>query len=207
MGVKDKAFTWSAASNKAVYGINSFHASGYPVKPNDLEALNEAIERWGQFLRHVFLGSSLGYVTKENLDQLSLEDTELYLDVKIQLSQCMASVQDDILANRLEMICNDIRKNSYKFISTTLPMLNENSRNMVEMKHHTGFMKTGTDKSVFVSASPSDLDTGDDYRESIVLRRKQIMAVINRQHRDVIHQLAQIKSKISSNLYSDEFEL
>jgi hypothetical protein len=207
MGIKDKAFTWSTATNKAVYGVNSFHTSGYPVKSDDLESLNEAIERWGQFLRHVFLGSSLGYVTKENLDQLSLEDTELYLDVKIQLSQCMGSVQDDILANRLEMICNDIRKNSYKFISTTLPMLNENSRNMVELKHQTALIRTESDKSLYVGGTTSDLDSSVDYQESIALRRKQIMAAINRQHRDVIHQLAQLKSKITSNLYSDEFEL
>ena len=37
--------------------------------------------------------------------------------------------------------------------------------------------------------------------------RKQIMALINRQHRDVIHNLAKLNHKISENLYSDEFEL
>ncbi len=140
MGVKDRAFTWSEVTNKAVYGVNSHHTAGYPVKSKDLETLNGSIEKWSQFLRHVFLGSSLGYVSEEDLEHLSLEDTELYLDVKIQLSRCLSSVQDDILANRLEMICNDIRKNSYKFITTTLPVLNENSRHLVEMKQNAGMM-------------------------------------------------------------------
>ena len=128
MGVKDKAFTWSEATNRAVYGLNSFHAKGYPVKSSDLDSLNGAIERWSKFLRSVFLGSSVGYVAPEKLHQMSLEDTEFYLDVKIQLSQCMAGVQDDILANRLEMICKDSRKNSYRFLSNTMPMLNENPK-------------------------------------------------------------------------------
>jgi len=207
MGVKDKAFTWSAATNKAVYGVNSFHTSGYPVKPDDLQSLNESIERWGQFLRHIFLGSSVGYVNTEVLEQYTLEDTELYLDVKIQLSQAMASVQDDILANRLEMICNEIRKNSYKLISSTLPMLNENSRNLVELKDNSGLIKTQSDKTLYVGATRRSVNGGSDHQEGLSLRRKQIMAVINRQHRDVIQNLAQLSSKINSGLYSDEYEL
>lgn len=205
MGLKDKAFTWSEATNRAVYGVNSFHAKGYPVKSGDLEALNGAIETWSRFLRHVFLGSSVGYIAPENMQQLSLEDTELYLDVKIQLSQCMAGVQDDILANRLEMICNDIRKNSYRFLTNTLPMLSENSRHIVESKHHTGFLKNEANQTVAMTVGR--LDDGGDHDTDLAATRKQIMALINRQHRDVIHNLAKLSHKISENLYSDEFEL
>ena len=207
MGMKEKPFTWSAVTNKAVYGVNSFHTSGYPIKGDDLASLNRAIEHWEQFLRHVFLGSSLGYVTRENLQQLTLEDTELYLDVKIQLSQCMVPVQDDILANRLEMICNDIRKNSYRFVSTTLPMLSENSRTLVEIKHQHGLLKTDGDKSLYVGGNTATIQVGVDEKESATYRRKQIMAAINRQHRDVIFLLTELKNKISTSLYSDEFEL
>lgn len=207
MGIKDKAFSWSAATNKAVYGSNSFHTSGYPVKPADLEALNASIERWSQFLRHVFLGSSLGYVSEDDLEQLALEDTELYLDVKIQLSRCMSSVQDDILANRLEMICNDIRKNSYKFVTTTLPVLNENSRNLVELKNNTGLVKT-MGQSMLVTGTPNNsMDAAGEYQQNLSMQRKKVMAMINRQHRDVIHSLAQLNTKISNNLYSEEYEL
>ncbi len=204
MGVKDNAFTWSEATNRAVYGVNSFHARGYPVRSSDLESLNEAIGRWGQFLRNIFLNSSVGYIAEENLQKLSLEDTELYLDVKIQLSQCMANVQDDILANRLEMICNEIRKNSYRFLSNTLPMLNENSRQMVESKHQAGFLRTESSRNLttggrFNSSAEQDSD--------LASRRKKIMTQVNRQHRDVIHNLAQLNHKIGEELYSDEFEL
>ncbi len=204
MGLKDKAFTWSEATNRAVYGVNSFHAKGYPVKSGDLDALNSAIERWSQFLRHAFLGSSIGFITPENLQQLSLEDTELYLDVKIQLSQCMVGVQDDIMANRLEMICNDIRKNSYRFLTNTLPMLSENSRQIVESKHHTGFLKDQANRNL---GTGGRLDDSAEKDSDLAGTRKQIMALINRQHRDVIHNLAKLNHKISENLYSDEFEL
>ena len=204
MGVKDKAFTWSESTNRAVYGLNSFHAKGYPVKSSDLESLNGAIERWSKFLRSVFLGSSVGYVAPEKLHQMSLEDTEFYLDVKIQLSQCMAGVQDDILANRLEMICNDIRKNSYRFLSNTMPMLNENSRLMVENKHQTGLIKSQSNK---VLSSGGRIDSDVEQDSDLSARRKKIMVLVNRQHRDVIHNLAQLNHKISENLYSDEFEL
>ena len=205
MGLKDKAFTWSEATNRAVYGVNSFHAKGYPVKAGDLDALNSAIERWSQFLRHAFLGSSIGYITPENLQQLSLEDTELYHDVKIQLSQCMVGVQDDIMANRLEMICNDIRKNSYRFLTNTLPMLSDNSRQIVESKHHTGFLKNQANRNLGVTGGRIDDSAEKD--TDLAGPRKQIMALINRQHRDVIHNLAKLNHKISENLYSDEFEL
>ena len=188
MGVKERAFTWSEITNKAVYGVNTHHTAGYPVKPSDLEELNASIEKWSQFLRHVFLGSSLGYISEEDIEQLSLEDTERYLDVKIQLSRCFSSVQDDILANRLETICNDIRKNSYKFISATLPVLNENSRHMVEMKNNTGMMN-----NIATNVNP----TGE-YNQNLSMQRKKVMSTSNRQHRDVIHGLAQLTPRLQT---------
>ena len=206
MGAKAKSFTWSAATNKAVYGINSFQSAGYAVKSDELESLQGSLERWGQFLRNIFLGSSLGYVSRDSLDQLALEDTELYLDVKIQLSQAMSGIQDDILANRMEMICNAIRKNSYQFLTTSLPALNDNSRQMVERKNQTGLLRTQSEKALFVSAS-SSTSAGGEQETELSIERRQIMSTINRQHRDVIHQLAELNKKIANNLYSEEFEL
>lgn len=207
MGVKGKAFTWSEATNKAVYGVNSFQSSGYAVKSDELESLQASLDRWGQFLRNIFLGSSLGYVSKDSLDQLALEDTELYLDVKIQLSQVLSSIQDDILANRLEMICNTIRKNSYQFLTTSLPLLNDNSRRMVERKNQSGFLRSGNDKAASFATGGGAGVHGDLNQDELPGQRKQVMSTINRQHRDVIHNLAELNKKISNNLYSEEFEL
>lgn len=206
MGVKGKAFSWSESTNKAVYGVNSFQTSGYAVKSDDLESLQNSLDRWGQFLRNVFLGSARGYINQDSLDQLALEDTELYLDVKIQLSQILSSIQDDILANRLEMICNTIRKNSYQFLTTSLQVLNNNSRQMVEHKNQSGLLKTETNRPLYVNTTGVGAPGTDEEQNEIAVRRKQIMLTINRQHRDVIHHLAQLNKKISNNLYSEEFE-
>ncbi len=188
---------WSHVTNRAVYGINTDTGSLNSINSKELESLKNSVESWGEFLRNVFLSSTQGYISNEAAAEIALRDTELYLDVKIQLSQCMGSVTDQGPVREIDQVCSEIRKISYNFVAVTIPKLSDNSRQLVEMKQNPALHQS---ESI---DSPSSLAHQDD----LTINRKQVMTQVQRQHREVIRQLYRLNRKIGSTLVSDEYEL
>jgi hypothetical protein len=199
---------WSDVTNRAVYGINNYHESFHAIDSRDLESLKDAIEMWSGFLHHVFLNAGQGNISQEDLRQIALEDTELYLDIKIKLSQCMSSVEDDAAANQLEMLCNAIRKNSYNFIAMVLPKLNESSSlHLVANNHRPELAHPPRREARFTESGRDKTKTGSAHERGFTLNRKKALFLIQKQHREIIRRLHKLNRKIDSTLIAEEFEL
>ncbi len=210
MAIKNNSLNtaWSEVTNRAVYGINSYHKPFHAIKSRDLESLKDAIERWSAFLHHVFLNAGQKSISQEDLQQIALEDTELYLDIKIELSTCMNSVEDDNVANQLEMLCNAIRKNSYNFIAMVLPKLNgSSSLQVVDNNPYTEVAQPPQGRSRITGSSRNKAGPDFAREREFSLNRKKSLFLIQKQHREIIRRLHQLDRKIDSTLIAEEFEL
>ncbi|MGI9317379.1 MAG: hypothetical protein ACR2QW_08625 [bacterium] len=171
------------------------------VDVNDLALLLDAINYWDQFLDRVFIVPTAENMSADILEQMSLEDAEYYLDVKIQLSQCLRTVQGRELKQRFEDMCGRIRKATYHHISTTLPQFADNSRSLLELAHKDdrNLSDSGVSKLDWVP-SP-DLVMSQEYKDCLVLERKQLKSEAIRQRSLVKSQIVRLIKEIRGNFF------
>ena len=173
----------------------------YRVEAGDLTLLVDAIHRWEKFLEKVFIVPTAEYLTADVLEQLSLEDTEFYLDVKIQLTQCARGVKDATLKEKLEDVCGRIRNETYHHISSILPQLADNSRSLIELAHQDGRVLSGEGVYKLDWVPSPDLLMSQEYKDCLVQERKQLKAEIKRQRAKVKSQIVRLLKMIRGNFY------
>ena len=172
----------------------------YQVEAGDLSLLVDAIHRWDKFLEKVYVVPTVEYLTSDVLEQLSLEDTEFYLDVKIQLTQCFRSLRDTSLKEKFEDICGRIRNLTYHHISSTLPQLADNSRSLIELAHQDGKILPGEGVYKLDWVPSPDLLMSQEYKDCLVQERKQLKSEIVRQRSKVKSQITRLLKLIRENL-------
>jgi len=150
------------------------------IDANDLALLIDATNRWDQFLDKVFVTPTAGNMDADILEQISLEDTEHYLDVKIHLSRCLRTVESAALKQKFEDICGRIRKVTLHHISTTLPQLVDNSRSLKEL----------------------ELKHDRKHKDGLMLERKNLVSEFIRQQSEVKSQIARLIKEVRRNFYS-----
>ena len=169
--------------------------SGQPLSPrhqvdvSDLAVLIVAINRWDRFLDGVFFQPVKGLLTDEIIEELSLEDSQHYLDVQIQLSQCLRNIDDPELVQRFEEICRGIKKSSYQLISTTLRNLADNKRSLVELGNKDEHKLHTVDKTTGQWLHAADLEVSIEYKDCLLQQRKQLK-------KEVVGQKSSLKSQV-----------
>lgn len=176
--------------------------SRYQIDINQLTLLNDAINHWDQFLDKVFIIPTTGKLTTDILDLKSLEDTEHYLDVKIQLSQCLKTLQSAELEQKFEDICGAIRKTTYHQISTNLPQFADNSRSLVELAQKNDRIITDGDDSKSGWMPSPDLEVSQEYKDCLVQERRQLKSDIIRQRSKVKSLIERLKKEVNRSFYS-----
>ena len=148
--------------------------TGLPVSEDDLALLNNAVDRWDRFLRMLFSMPSKADISNEILERMSLEDADLYLDLKIQLAQCLKSTKDTGIEQKFVDICGEIRKSTYHHISTTLPNLADNNRSLMELAHNDDHVLANQDDNDMDWLASPALETSVEYKDCLVQERKQL---------------------------------
>lgn len=171
------------------------------IEARDLTLLVDAIKRWDEFLQKVYVVPTAEYLTADVLEQLSLEDTEFYLDVKIQLTQCVRAVNDATLKEKLEDVCGRIRNETYHHITSTLPQLADNSRSLIELAHQDGRVLSGEGVYKLDWVPSPDLMMSQEYKDCLVQERKQLKAEIIRQRAKVKSQIVRLLKIIREKLH------
>lgn len=176
--------------------------SRYQIDVNQLTLLHRVISRWDQFLGELFIIPTPRSLTADAINLMSLEDTEHYLDVKIQLSQCLTVVQSVELEQKFENICGAIRKATYHQISTNLPQFADNSRSLVELAQKND--RTVTDSDVLkLGWMPSpDLEVSQEYKDCLVQERRQLKSDFIRQRSKVQSLIERLKKEVNRSFYS-----
>ena len=168
------------------------------VNAGDLALLREAISRWRLFLMGLFPPPSTRDLDEERLDQMSMEDTERYLDVRVQAFRCIGAVQDSILERELEALLNDIRKETYHYVTGILPDLCENSRTLLATalrnEHGEADEPVESDDSGWVSLH--DLDDSVEYKDCLISQRKQLKSEMVRHRSRMLHQFSRLDQLI-----------
>ena len=179
--------------------------SGKQISEKDLTHLSDAIRSWDQFLLKIFTIPVASKLTNDVLNQMSLEDTEHYLDVKIQLSHCLSAFQDAALEQKFDEMCGEIRKLTYHYTSTILPNLIDNSRSLIELAHKDDHHWSSGIVDMDWIHSP-ELEVSQEYKDCLVLQRKQLKSEIVRQHSKIKSQFSGLKKDIreSFNLIASE---
>lgn len=164
-----------------------------PVDTGDLSLLQEAISRWRLFLVGLFPPPRTRDLREERLDKLSMEDTERFLDVKIQISRCLGSARETILEQEFESLLNDIRRGTSHYVCRVLPDLCENSRSLLASAQRNELMKSPGDAGwVFVH----ELDDSLEYKDCLISQRKQLKSEMARQRSRVIHQFIRLDQMV-----------
>ncbi len=171
-----------------------------PVDTDKLTLLQYAIRQWDHFLARVFIIPTTEILNADTLDQMSLEDTEHYLDVKIQLSQCLRRVQNPALERKFDDICSKIRKATYHHISTILPNFADNRRSLVELARKNNQAVFEGNVSNMKWMSSPDLELSQEYKECLVLERKQLKLDLVRQRSLVRSLLEHLKKEVNKSL-------
>ena len=160
-----------------------------PVESGDLVLLQEAISRWRLFLIGLFPPPSTRDLRDERLEKLSMEDTERFLDVRIQVSRCLGSAQETILEQEFESLLNDIRRGTSHYVCRILPDLSENSRSLLASAQRNESMKSADDSGwVFVH----ELDDSLEYKDCLISQRKQLKSEMVRQRSRVMNQFSRL---------------
>lgn len=192
------------ALNKAGVENGTGHQvlSRYQIDVNQLALLRGAISRWDQFLGKLFIVPTPRSLTADAINLMSLEDTEHYLDVKIQLSQCLTVVQSVELEQKFENICGAIRKATYHQISTNLPQFADNSRSLVELAQKDDRIITDNDVSKLGWMRSPDLEVSQEYKDCLVQERRQLKSDFIRQRSKVNSLIERLKKEINRSFYS-----
>jgi hypothetical protein len=162
------------------------------VNVSDLVLLREAISRWRMFLMGLFPPPSTREMDSDQLDHLSMEDTERYLDARIQASRCLGGAHDTIPEREFEALFNEIRKGTYHYITGVLPDLCENSRSLMVSAQYHDILESvdGTGDSGWVSLH--ELDDSLEYKDCLISQRKQLKSEMIRQRSRVTHQFSRL---------------
>jgi len=177
--------------------------AGTRVDVNEFAHLIVAINRWDKFLDRVFLVPINGKLTEEVLEKLSLEDSQYYLDLQIQLSQCLSKVENDKLMGSLEEICRSIKKESYKLISTTLKNLVDNKHSLLELGHKDEHLtSSGTNSPRKTLVGQPDLEVSLEYKDCLLEQRKQLKLEIAGQKSEIKSQITRLKTALRTNFYT-----
>ncbi|MGI9317621.1 MAG: radical SAM protein [bacterium] len=174
----------------------------YQIDADDLTLLLDAIKRWDQFLGRIFITPTANNMGSDVLEQMSLEDTEYYLDLKIKLSQCLKTAQDEALNHKLEDICGRIRKITYHHISITLPQLVDNSHSLLELALKDDRISSKSLVSQADWTSSPDLEMSQEYKDCLLLEGKQLQSEITRQRSIVKSQIAHLVREVRRNFCS-----
>jgi radical SAM enzyme (TIGR01210 family) len=164
--------------------------SKYRFDSNDLDHLLDAINRWDQFLDRVFFVPAVENMTSDMLEQISLEDTEHYLDVKVHLTQCLRTVQDVAQKQNIVDMCESIRKVTLHYISTTLPQLVDIIHCVIEPAHNAAQTFYGTGVSEAGPVPNPGLETDQQSEGLPILKRKQLES-------EMIRDRNKVKSRIT----------
>lgn len=159
--------------------------SRYHFDTNDLDPLLDAINRWDQFLDRVFIVPTVESVTSDMLEQISLEDTEHYLDVKIHLTQCLRTLQDTAQKQKIVDMCEGIRKVTLHHISTNMPQLVDNFHSATEPAHKDAQDFSDNGDSELDSTQLSELKTGQESKDFLMAKRKQLESEMTRDRNEV----------------------
>jgi hypothetical protein len=187
-------------------GSNRQDMARYPVDTDKLRQLHYAVRQWDHFLAQVFIIPTTEILTADDLDLMSLEDTEHYLDVKIQLSQCLRQAKDPALELKFDGICAKIRKATYHHISTILSNFADNRRSLVELaRKNNQVIVDGSVSNMHWMSSP-DLELSEEYKECLVLERKQLKLDLVRQRSVVRSLIGHLKREINKCFSSRSVE-
>ncbi|MBX2870436.1 MAG: hypothetical protein KTR18_17270 [Acidiferrobacterales bacterium] len=186
----------------AIDRVKAPEVSGQPLSPryqvdvSDLAVLIVAINRWDRFLDGVFFKPVKGILTDEMIEELSLEDSQHYLDVQIQLSQCLRNVNDPELVQHFETICREVKKSSYQLISTTLRNLADNKRSLVELGNKDEHVLQTIDKTTGQWLHAADLEVSLEYKDCLLQQRKQLKSEMVGQKSNLKSQVVKLKDKL-----------
>ena len=170
------------------------------VAEGDLAQLHDVIDRWERFLDIVFSHPSTRKMDADMLERLSMEDAERYLDVKIQLSQCLGSSGNEALQEAFDERFNAIRRVTYRYITKDLPALCENSRSLIALARGRGQPENAESSTETGGFSTGSMDPGLRYKDGLVLRRQKLKTRISLQQSEVSEQLADLRSVIGKQL-------
>jgi hypothetical protein len=176
--------------------------SRYQIDVNQLSLLHRAISRWDQFLGELFIIPASHNLTADAINLMSLEDTDHYLEVKIQLFQCLTVVQSAELEQKFENICGAIRKITYHQISTNLPRFADNRRGLVELAQKNDRIITDSDVSNLGRMPSPDLGVSQEYKDCLVQERRQLKSDFIRQRSMVKSLIERLKKKVNRRFYS-----
>ena len=176
--------------------------SRYQIDVNQLALLHHAISRWDQFLGELFIIPAPRNLTADAINLMSLEDTDHYLEVKIQLFQCLTVVQSSELEHEFENICGAIRKATYHHISTNLPRFADNSRGLVELSQKNDRIITDSDVSKLGWMPSPDLAVSQEYKDCLVQERRQLKSDFIRLRSKVKSLIEHLKKKANRRFYS-----
>ena len=176
--------------------------TGFLVDTKDLTLFVDAIIRWEQFINKIFTYPTKGSLSTDLLERLALEDTEHYLDIKIQLSQCMRMADEVVLQHKLEDICETIRKSTYHHVSTVLPHLAENNRSLIELANKGEQSVFGKSLSKYELLSSPDLEISQEYKDCLVLQHKQLKTEMEKQGRKVKTQVLHLKKVVKESFHT-----
>jgi len=180
--------------------INKIKAGHSAV--NDFALLIDAINRWDRFLDRVFVIPGTGYISADELSQMSLEDTEHYLDVKIQLSQCIRTLEGAVPEKKFEDICGGIRKATYQHISATLRNLSDNRRSLIELAHKDDHPFAESSVSAVAWMPSADLEMSLEYKDCLVQERNQLKSDVIRQRSKAKSLIVRLLQEVRTNFYA-----
>ncbi len=191
--------TDSASRSSVATSYSADRAEFDPVQPpddSDHGQLLSAMDRWERFLNIVFTHPSTRKLDSETLERFAREDAERYLDVKIQLSRC----QDDDSGQGLETHFDErfraIRQVTYQYITTELPGLCENSRDLMALaKGGTEAVSVRRLADAGLTSTPG-VGINRKHKDRLVLQRQKLKRVISRQHADVGTRLDALRGDI-----------
>ena len=169
------------------------------VSEADVSQLREVIDRWERFLDIVFSHPSTRKMDQDVLERLSMEDAERYLDVKIQLSQCIGSSGNESLQAYFDDRFNAIRRLTYRYITKDLPALCDNSRNLMALARGRA-QPAGPGQSNESTDNGSGVDPGLRYKDGLVLRRQKLKTRISRQQAEVSQKIQDLRKVIAEQL-------
>lgn len=173
--------------------------TAFTVSEAELSQLREVIDRWERFLDIVFSHPSTRKMDQDVFERLSMEDAERYLDVKIQLSQCIGAAGNESLQAHFDDRFNAIRRLTYRYITKDLPALCDNSRNLMALARGRA-QSEGPDQSNESAATGAGVDPGLRYKDGLVLRRQKLKTRISRQQAEVLQKIQDLRKVIAEQL-------
>lgn len=176
----------------------------FRISAEDSQMLSDAIQRWKRFLLSLFAVTSTRGLDEDRLDQLSIEDTERYLDVRIRLVSNLGSHGDADLAGEFESLLGNIRKCTYHFTTVVLPNLRENSHSLLlAAAHHESNRDNATERGLDLIA-PDGLDNSNEYMDCLVLERRQLKSEIFRHQARLVHLLSELERAVERNFVASD---